>query len=264
VKAFPNGIGGTTGDSLATADVLHTTGDVWYVHSGTGADAASPAGKQRTAPLATLAQAMTNAADGDDIVFLSGHAQTLTAVATISKVLRLIGEGSGSNRPRFTRNHASAKLFDVTAGPVELRNLFFPADSQTNATATVTVGSVYFYMKDCYFERGATNTGPAITTGANDGWWICSSTFVSTSTTTAPYSAMTIGGNYGHIVDCILDGGTKGWSNQYALDNTGSVSARVKIENISLLNDSDIGLNSSTQGSVTLGTCSGSARVVHA
>src|SRR5688572_8640882 len=106
MKSFPSGIGASTGDSLLTAANLHITGDVWYVDSATGVDGAS-LGKQRLAPLDTLAQAVTNASDGDAIVFLAGHTETLTAVQTISKKLLLASEGAGiGSMAAFTRNIA--------------------------------------------------------------------------------------------------------------------------------------------------------------
>ena len=62
--------------------------------SATGSDAASPAGKDRIKPLATLAQACTNAATGDIIVCLAGHAETLTSGQTFStaNILVLLAE----------------------------------------------------------------------------------------------------------------------------------------------------------------------------
>src|SRR5689334_19357234 len=109
---YPNGVGGSTGASLATAAPLYASGQVWYVSSTTGVDGASPAGLDRVKPLATLAQAYTNAAAGDFIVCLSGHVETLTSAQTIGKAdIKLVGEGTGSSRPRFTRN-ADINMFD--------------------------------------------------------------------------------------------------------------------------------------------------------
>jgi hypothetical protein len=270
MKTFGAGIGGTTGDQVAVASKYLTTGDVWYVNSATGVDAASPAGKQRTAPLATVAQAITNAAnDGDDIVCLAGHTETLTSAIAINKTLRIIGEGSGiGSMPKFIRNHGSNGLVTMTAGSIELRNLYFPAGLLANATARVALGNSTGDSRviGCYFDCGATDTGAALSVGTCLRARIENCTFVSTSVTTAPHSAIALGSTNNDIciIGCTLSGGTKGWSNQYALDATGAVCTRLRIESLSLLLDSDVGLHASTVGSISLGVCSGSARVVHA
>lgn len=264
MNLFPAGLGGTTGDSVAVATKYQTTGNVWYVGPG-GADAGGNAGKQRLAPLATVAQAVTNAADGDDIVVLAGYTVTTATAMSISKHVRIIGEGAGSSRPRFTRNHATEKIFELS-GIVELRNLWFAASAQANTTPRVTIGSVACRVKDCYFESGANDTGPSLTiASSNSNSRIEGTTFISTSTTTAPESAIKFSNAPTDllILDCIISGGTKGWTNQYALDGSGFAATRLKIENIQLLLDSDIGLHASTTGTITFGTCSGSARVIH-
>ena len=45
ITTLPNGIGQSLWDSLATAEPLSISGNVWYVHSTTGTDGASPAGR---------------------------------------------------------------------------------------------------------------------------------------------------------------------------------------------------------------------------
>lgn len=270
MKTFGAGLGGTTGDTLVVARPFLTTGDVWYVNSANGVDAASPAGKQRTAPLATVAQAIANAAnDGDDIVCLPGHTETLTSALAITKVVRIIGEGSGiGSMPKFIRNHGSNGLITMASGSIELRNLYFPIGLLANSTVRVALGAGTGDSRviGCYFECGATDTGAALDLNSCLRARIEGCTFISTSTTTAPHSAikMATANNDVSILNCVLSGGTKGWSNQYALDATGGACTRLRIENLSLLLDSDVGLHASTVGSITLGTCSGSARVVHA
>lgn len=266
LKSYPAGYGEPAGDTLLQAKPILTSGDVWYVLSTTGVDAAAPAGKQRLKPLATLAQALTNSADGDDIVFLAGHAQTLTVVTTIAKRVRLIGGGTGASRPRFTRNAAAAKLFDITVSRVQLRNLYFVQDTQADSVALVTVGGTECRIKDCYLEGGAFNTGPLIdiVTGGDrcrlDGTTLIS---VATLVTAQPSMAIRVANAVTDLVTdgLIIDGGTVGWSNQFAMDATAAVTTNLFMENTSLLRDSDIGLNASTTGLVHIGTSSGSVRV---
>lgn len=267
MKSFPAGYGEPAGETLLQARPLLTSGDVWYVLSTSGTDAVSPAGKQRLKPLATLAQAITNAADGDDIVLLAGHAQTLSAVQTIGKRVRIMGGGTGTSRPRFTRNHGSAKLFDLTVSRVQLRNLYFVQDAQANATALVTVGGTECRIKNCYFEGGATNTGPLLdlVTGG-DRCRIDDTTLISVATALAsqPSMAIRVANAITDLVTdgLVIDGGTVGWSNQYAMDATAAAVTALLMENTSLLRDADIGLHASTTGLVHVGTSSGSVRVV--
>lgn len=265
MKSFPAGYGEPAGDTLLQAKPLLTSGDVWYVLSTSGADAVSPAGKQRLKPLATLAQAITNAADGDDIVLLAGHAQTLTAVQTINKKVRISSGGTGTSRARFTRNHATAKLFDVTVSRVQLRNLYFVQDAQTNSAALVTVGGTECRIKGCYFEGGANNTGPLVdlVTGG-DRCRIDDTTLISVAVEAQPAMAIRVANAIADLVTngLVIDGGTVGWSNQYAMDATAAAVTALFMENTSLLRDSDIGLHSSSTGLVHVGTSSGSARVV--
>jgi hypothetical protein len=166
-----NGIGGTSGDDLVTLAPLRTSGDIWYVDFTNGTDAASPAGKDRIKPIKTLSQAYTNAAAGDTIVFLSGHAETLTATQTIAKAgLKLISEATGSNRARFTSNiSVAAIMFDITAAGVMLGNLYFVQSTVANATARVRYTSTAGNVRNCYFECGTADTVAALAFGSSSG-----------------------------------------------------------------------------------------------
>src|SRR5687767_7336230 len=147
---YSGGYGGSTGAVLTTsAAPIYQSGNTWYVDSVTGSDAASPRGRDRARPLATLAQALTNAAAGDVIVFFSGHTQTLTAITTLSLAgLKLLGEGSGSSRPQFIRD-ANDELFDITAAGVRLENLYFPGSTTTSALSKVRTAGANTKIVNC-------------------------------------------------------------------------------------------------------------------
>jgi len=194
IQYYPNGIGGyPPGDFLDTCKPLQTSGNVWYVSSLIGTDAVAPAGQNREKPLATLAQAVTNALDEDIIVFLQGHTQTLTAVQTLAKSLTLIGEGTVSDKPAvsFVMNAAATSLFNATTAGVEFRNLYFPQNLQANAspkvafTGTGTDGLV----RGCYFDCGPTDTGTAISIGTAR-CRVENTTLISTATTRAAQPPM--------------------------------------------------------------------------
>jgi len=247
------------------------SGNIWYVSStATGAgDAAAPRGKERIRPLATLAQAITNAAANDIIVCLASHAETLTATQAISTAgLTIIGEGSGSSRPNFTRNIAgNGQLFDITGAKVVLNNLYFPATVTTASTgAMVRTAGAGTEIINCYFNASTLDDGASVETitGASSVR-IINTTFISTATLPSdqPGSAITITNALTDLeMDTVtISGGTSGWANPYAFVGTGAVT-RLRGSQVHLLLDSDVILATGTTGYINLGNTSGSARVV--
>lgn len=269
-NSYPNGIGGSLGDSLVSQKPLLATGNVWFVSSLIGVDAASPAGQNREKPLATLAQAVTNAADNDIVVFLSGHTQALTAVQALSKRLCLIGEGSTAGVPTvsFTLNAAgNPSMFTVSGGAVELRNIKIGSNAQANTAARIAVTGSEFRMRGCYVECNGFDEGPALSmaTGA-DRALIENSTFISTATslTDQPESAIKTLNALADIElrGLVLSGGACGFSNYYAFDGSAAAITRLKCESLSLLLGADFRLHASTTGWVSAPTCTGGSRLV--
>lgn len=265
---FEGGIGGTSGDELATFTNLRTSGDVWYVSSSTGTDAASPAGKDRIKPLRTMSQAVTNSAAGDAIVFLSGHSEALSTAQTISKAgLRLVSEGATGtpSAARLTCNGAVV-LLDITATGVVVAGLYFPASTVAPSPARVRIASGATVVRGCYFECGTLDTVPALqyVTGAGTAL-VKSTTFASTSTlvTSQPHSAINV---LNAISDLTLDtvsfdGGLSGWSNQFAYNGAAAVT-RLTATSVDLLRDSDFTQATGSIYTVNIRNKSGSARVV--
>ena len=116
-------------------------GKVFYVHDN---DTTSPhasdgnAGTTADKPLATIDAAINKctAGRGDTILVLPGHAETITSAAGIAMDtanVRLLGLGSGNNRPQITFSTAVAASLDVTAAGCEIRNIITicAVDSQT-------------------------------------------------------------------------------------------------------------------------------------
>lgn len=270
VQYYPNGIGGTApGDSLDLARPLQTTGNIWYVSSLVGTDAASPAGQNREKPLATVAQAVTNAVDDDIIVFLPGHTQTLTALQTIAKRLTLIGEGTTSGKPAvsFLNNSAAAGMFNVTADACEFRNLYFPPNLQTNSTSRVSWAGTNGAIRGCYFECGATDTGAGLSIN-NSGFALESSTFISVATLTSAQPGIAIRAfNVGTIIglamrNVVVSAGTVGFSNYAAVDFTFATAVtQIKIEGMSLLLGADMAVGATSTGRINVQLSTGGSRV---
>lgn len=258
-----DGIGAILGDRLALESPLIISGNVWYVLYSTGVDAASPAGRERLKPLKTLAQAVTNAAAGDIIVLLAGHAETLTAAQSLAKALTIIGEGTAgaASTATFTRNAAAASLFTCSIAGVEIRNVTFAASSQSTATARIVVSAGPCRFSGCYFQGNANDIGSWVSLTAGsvrfDG---C--TFVSTSITTPPEEAIGSATAISdvEITDCVFDGGTVGFANGYAIENITNAITRLRMEGVSLLRGADIALLSTTTGYVNV-TATGGGKV---
>jgi hypothetical protein len=268
-KIYPNGIGGTLGDQLDTCRPLWSSGSVWYVSSLTGTDGASPAGQNREKPLATLAQAQTNAADGDFVVFLQGHTQTLGAGLIISKRLTLMGEGFVGGKPgaSFLINNASQTMFDITAPNVELRNIYFPPCVQSNTGVKVDFdGGANGRVIGCYFEAGANDKSAQleIDPGA-DGLQISGCTFISVAPTVTAQPAAAIQStgaiNDLEIADTVISSGTSGWSNYWAIDLAIGTALRTKISNLSLLLGSDVRMGANATGRVNVQLATGGSRI---
>jgi hypothetical protein len=256
-----------------TGKPLYTGGDVWFVDSVTGTDAASPRGKDRQAPLATLAQAQTNAAAGDIIVLFSTHSETFTAALTISKALTIVGEGSSGGKPtaKFTMNAAGAETLVLTAAKTSLRNILFPEASQTNTVASggkVNVQATAT-IDGCYFEQGAKDQLAAIfsnTAAATDFHSFTNCTVISTATliaTRSPYGIRYITASPSKVTidGLILSDGTVGFSTA-AWDSTAIAITLLQGENISLLLGADMLLHSATGGHLVPATVTGGGRVL--
>jgi len=244
------------------------SGDIWYVYSVTGVDAAAPRGLDATRPLATIEQAQTNASNGDIILCLSGHTETL--MLTISKQLTIVGAGQSSGKPTVKltpSTNAALACVTVDAVGTELRNLWIEERTGASATARMTVSAANFRMVDCYIECGATDTGPALelASGANSAQ-IVNTTFISTATALAsqPESAITVSAA---ISDLLMDGvvfsnSTYGFSNPYAFVASASAITRLRAQSVSLLLGADATIHASTTGWMNPQTVTGGSRVL--
>jgi hypothetical protein len=134
-------------------------GSVFYVDSTTGSDS-------DTGTSWALAEITLSAAIGDctsnkgDIIFVApSHTETLAeAQLTINKNgIRIIGIGTGSQRPVFIFNHANAS-WDITGASVSIENLIFRSTIDNCAIGLHYVdASHYCTIKGCEFQDTTTN-----------------------------------------------------------------------------------------------------------
>lgn len=262
---YQNGPGGTIGDDVVTGALLWVAngGFVWYVGSTVSgaADAAAnvgalDGGRRREKPLLTLAQAITNCADGDLIVCLENHAESLSAAVTINKKVTIAGEGTGSTRPRFTCTGA-VNMFDITVANVRLRNLYFPASTAV-ATARVRIATAGCQIVGCYFESGASDTNRAVhfITGASHGR-VSGTSFVATAATPAVGLEVVNAMTGLDMEDVTFDGGSFGFSS-YAFQGTAAVT-NIFWNGVDFLNHADYHLATGTTGFGVPRTASGSS-----
>lgn len=153
---LPNGVLANDSQSVLGAGALFTTGQVLYVNSVTGSDG-NP-GTDPSAPLATLAQAVTNSRDnkGDKIIIMPGHAETVTAsnIVLNKAGVAILGMGAGLERPTFTYGAAAA---------------------------TITVSAANVSIAGCHFIANFLNVAAAFTVGAAKDFQCVNNTFVDTS-----------------------------------------------------------------------------------
>lgn len=267
---LPNGAGETTGDSLVTNSPLEYSGIIWYVSSLLGTDAVSPKGQNRNAPLATLGQANTNAASGDMIVLMAGHAETLTSTITVSKNLIIVGAGTTGSKPsvKLTNNQASGALLHFTGAYYELRNVWFPTNTVANDIAMVrSVVTESGLVKGCYFEFDANDDAPGISFGGGGSHSFRGTTFIVTGTNRAdqPFCAVqnaeAVTTPLADFEGTIFDGGVAGFSNFFALDLSINAVTRITAEGVSALNGADLKIPEATNGYLNVGTSTGAARV---
>ena len=266
-NTYEAGIGGTSGDRLATADPLYVGngGFVWYVGNTVvgAADAAATGGaldggRRREKPLLTLSQAITNSADGDIIVFLANHAETLSGAVTINKKVTLTSEGTGTSAAKFTAAGA-INMLDVTVANVRMRNIRFPA-STAAPTAKVRIATAGCQLIDCYMECGALDTNRALSlvTGAGQVR-LSGCTFIATAATPAVAVEVINAVTGLDVEDCTFDGGAFGWTS-YAFQGTSALTNYTFL-NTHLLNGSDAHITTGSTGWFQRGTASGSSVV---
>lgn len=258
------------GDVLVSQKPIITSGNVWWVNSVTGTDAASPAGQDREKPLATLVQANTNAAAGDVIFLQSGHTETFTVLFGALKAVTVVGVGTTSGKPgaQLLINAAAAGLISTATGVCELRNIYFPAavQSDTSATGKIRVAATSnVVISGCYFESSANDQLAAISLDASSNSVLIENcTFVSTATTTVtrPTRGIHVQGAVTdlRVIGCVFDDGTVGYSTG-ACDLSGGTITRLRCHSNSLLRGASVLIAAATTGYFVPSTQSGDGRV---
>jgi hypothetical protein len=249
---YEDGIGGTTGDDLVTLSNLRSTGDIWYVNYATGTDAAAPAGKDRIKPLKTTAQAITNMAAGDIVVWTAGHQEAPATAFTVTKAGSVfVSESTGTARALFTRGGA-VTLFDVQADDVLVGNVYFAAGTVAATQSVIKTASAGTELRGLYFQCSTLDDGPAIelVTGAARVL-LKNTTIISTAASSADQPGgcikITNAVTRFDVENVVMDGGTSGWAQPYAFNGAAAVT-RLRATKMDLLRGSDALLATGTTG----------------
>lgn len=138
-----------------------TTGNIFFVHSGTGVNAVG-GGRNPDAPLATLDYAigLCTANQGDMIFVIPGHAETFTATDGFDvdvAGVRIVGLGWGASRPTFTFDHADAQV-NIGANSVTIENVRFVADITAVVAGVQVEGKTDVTFRNCEWYWGGTTT----------------------------------------------------------------------------------------------------------
>jgi hypothetical protein len=117
------------GGVFTISDLVAHPGDIWFVDSGVGVDAAGY-GQNPDSPCATLdyAVGLCTANNGDVIYVMPGHAETIVADSGVDidvAGVKVVGLGWGASRPTFTFTTAVTADFKLAAASVHVENILF-------------------------------------------------------------------------------------------------------------------------------------------
>ena len=133
---------------------MQTAGKTFYVSSVTGQSTGTGGSPQSPVTTIALALALCTANQGDTIVLLPKHAETITAAAGIAIAkagVAIIGAGVGAQRPTLTYTTANTATFTVTAADVYMENILFVANYASIAAA-IAVSATGFKANNLEFR----------------------------------------------------------------------------------------------------------------
>lgn len=132
-------------------------GKTFYVSSAIGAsDGTSPITAVGTIVAAT---ALCTANQGDTIVVLPNHTESITAATVLTAVagIRIIGMGKGANRPKVTFTTIASAGYTLAVAGVYIENIVFVANILSCVAALTLTTATDINIVNCEFrDAGAT------------------------------------------------------------------------------------------------------------
>ena len=175
ITNFPSGISSFGVPVLGAGGigVPTTTGNYWFVSSTLGND--GNLGTSASSPFGTIGRALTSgfaaANQGDVIVVMPGHTETITAAAGINlnvAGVTIVGLGTGLNKPTINFTTSTAATFKMGAANTRISNFRFTCGIASQVTM-IDVQAKQVQIDNCDFSEG-TATGLsfiAVTAAAN-------------------------------------------------------------------------------------------------
>lgn len=214
-----------------------TTGNIYYVHNSEGSNGNH--GQSALKPVADIDYAigLCSANQGDIIVVMPGHAQTLTATITCDVAgIAIVGMGNGTNRPTLTQNLAADGI-ELGAANVTWDNFYFPASVTATAVARFNMNEQNCIVRNCLFLCGTKDAETITWTAAGDESMVENCEFRITAN--APTAAIEVEAAVSgvRIVGCIFrdGGGTNKWDT--GAINSGAINPGMLIRRCSLISD---------------------------
>jgi len=255
---FGQGLAGTGIDTATLLPDLFAVNTIW-VNSAGGSDA--NAGTEPELPVATLAQAITNASAGSCIAIAATHIQTISVALAANKAgLRFVGFGTGSARPTLTPASGATSVFNVTANDVVFENIYFKAAAATSGTGgRIVSANSGTEVLACQFDCGASDQEAVLLNTGADNARIDSCTF--TATASRPTRAIGLAGATNtnvKITNTTVDGSTFGWAgNAVTVNNC----VRLVVKALTLAGNADLSGTTTTSYQIYGLLGSGASRV---
>lgn len=276
---LPNGPAQSLGDRLATGIGLTMlgAGTVHFVGPTNASDV--DLGLDPLRPLATVGQAITNAADDDLIVLMDGLTANFAGNLVIAKKLIFAAGGLSGGAPTVKWGLTAGGIsVQATVADIEFRNITFTAPAVSNSAPRVIVSGADCLFRGCRFEMNGNDAGSAVIrldTGA-DRCRFEQCTFVVTSTSVAARPPAAIYRNGTGItrvdlIDCILDGGTTGFDTAGGISRVGAAvdfgtgvgATKWRIQNLTLLRGPDVVSTSVAIGHIQIQSNTGGSKVLN-
>lgn len=158
--------------TMGAGNEFFTTGNVFFVDSGSaGASDNSIKGKTVDEPFATLdfAVGQCTANNGDLIIVMPGHAETITADSGVDidvAGVTVIGVGKGAARPTFTFTTAVTADFKLAANSTHVENLVFLGGIDAT-TGVIEISGTDCSLINCEYRDSTGQAVDVVTTVNN-------------------------------------------------------------------------------------------------
>ena len=148
------------GGMFAVVNESITTGNIFFVDSGSGSDAAGY-GQNPDAPFDSIDYAVSQctANNGDIIYVMPGHAEVVAEAGGLDldvAGISVIGIGNGTDTPTVTLTTANTADVDVDAANVLIENIHFKSDFEDIASC-IDVNATDCTIRNCRFTENEDN-----------------------------------------------------------------------------------------------------------